>query len=105
MRYSANFAGGGRLRAELYIDVGDTEKNKAAFDKLTSDRSAIETALGGPLSWERLDDKQSCRVALYRPDSIDDPAETLEGHRLWLIDRLLKLKQVFGPRLATLLGD
>lgn len=105
LRYSANFAGGGRLRAELYIDFGDTEKNKATFDKLAADRTAIESALGEQLSWERLDDKQSCRIALYRPGSIEDPPEALEGHRRWLIDRLLKLKKVFGPRLPTLLAD
>ena len=48
--------------AELYIDRGETEENKRIFDQLNSQKSAIEKNFGAPLSWERLDDKQACRV-------------------------------------------
>ena len=34
MTYGANFSQGGKARAELYIDLGDHEKNKYVFDQL-----------------------------------------------------------------------
>jgi hypothetical protein len=60
--YSAKSASDGRLRVELYIDLGDVEQNKAAFDKLLVEPAAIETALGQPLEWERLDTKRAARI-------------------------------------------
>jgi len=50
-------------RAELYISGGNKEENKALFDALHAQRSDIEAAFGGPLEWQRLDDKQACRIA------------------------------------------
>lgn len=47
---------------DLYIDTGDQERNKRYFDALLNDRDAIEADFGEPLTWERLDDKRSCRV-------------------------------------------
>lgn len=95
-----SFAQGGRVRAEIYIDQGDADKNKALFDRLLAQKSAVERDLGEPLEWERLDDRRACRVAVYRPGSIEQPEEKLAEIRTWAIDRLLRLKKVFGPRLA-----
>ena len=63
------------------------------------DRGAIEAEFGEPLEWETLDDKRACRVATYRTGSIDDPANVLNEVREWSVDRLLRFKRVFGPRL------
>lgn len=100
--YGMSFAQGGELRAEIYIDSGDREANQAAFDALHADKARIEAELGEPLRWERLDNRRACRIACYRTGSIDDSAEAQEEHRKWAIDRLLRLKRVFGPRLPGL---
>lgn len=99
--YGAAFAGAGRLRAELYIDVEDKGRNERIFDWFEAHREKIEGAFGEPLVWERLDAKRACRIAAVRPDSSIDQAD-VEGDimRAWLIDRLLRLKQVFGPLLT-----
>jgi hypothetical protein len=99
-QYGMSFAQNGQLRAEVYVDLGDRAKNELAFDRLHADRESIERDFGEPLQWERLDGKRACRVACYAPGSIEDAAETYEQHQRWAVDRLLKLKKVFGPRLA-----
>ena len=47
--------------AELYIDRGkDREsENKRIFDQLAAHKEDIESAFGGPLSWERLEGKRA----------------------------------------------
>ena len=42
------------------------------------------------------------QLAVVRPGSIDDDEETLAEIRAWMVERLLKFKQVFGPRLDEL---
>lgn len=100
--YGFSFAQQGQIRAELYIDLQDVAENKAAFDALLSAQSAVEAEFGEPLKWERLDGKRASRVALYRPGSIDDDTQTLIELRTWAIAKLLRFKQVLGPRLAAL---
>ena len=75
------------------------------FDKLVSEQRFLESKFGEELSWERLDERRACRVAVYRPGSIEDDQQTLEVVRGWMIERILKLKDIFGWRLAKLLDD
>jgi hypothetical protein len=101
-QYGTSFAQSGKLRAEVYIDLGDESQNEAAFEALAAQKAAIEMEFGEPLEWERLDTKRACRIAIYTAGSIDNAADQLELHRKWLVDRLLRLKKVFGPRLPSL---
>jgi hypothetical protein len=91
---------GGRVRAELYNDTPDAERNGQILDALTKDRATIEGAFGDPLEWERLDEKRVCRVACYAPGSIEEPPERLAEIHEWAVDRLLRFKRVLGPRLG-----
>lgn len=102
LRYGASFALGGELRTEVYIDLGDQAVNKAAFAKLAADRETIERDFGEPLRWEELPTKKASRVACYAPGSILDPTDRQEVYRRWMIERLLKFKRIFGPRLPDL---
>jgi hypothetical protein len=68
-------------------------------------RLASYTSIHTKLSWERLDGLKACQVAVYRPGSIEDDPHTLEEVRAWMIDGILKLKDVFGWRLTKLLND
>ena len=49
-------------RTEIYINTGDQDKNKKIFDSLLSNKEAIEEKFGGPLTWQRLDDKITSRI-------------------------------------------
>jgi hypothetical protein len=49
----------GILRTELYIDTGELERNKRAFDILFERKESIETEIGSPLNWQRLEDARA----------------------------------------------
>ncbi|MGA2150380.1 MAG: DUF4268 domain-containing protein, partial [Bryobacteraceae bacterium] len=100
--YGTSFAQGGRVRAEIYIDFGDAEANKAYFDRLYSHKEALESAFGESLTWERLDERRASRVAIYCPGFIDAGPEELNRIRAWAIDRLLKFRTVFGAKIREL---
>ena len=103
--YNASFASNTRLRVELYIDVGESSKNKAIFDRLKADDTAIESGIGSTLTWERLDEKRACRISAIRENtSIADMAVQEDVMREWLITHLLKFKAVLGPRLRAAVG-
>jgi len=95
--FSASFAMGGKVRTELYIDVGDGEKNKALFDWLYEQRDELQSKVGQELEWERLDDKRASRIAVYREGSIQSDEEELMGIKAWHIENLLRFKKVFPP--------
>ncbi len=101
--YAASFTHGNRLRAELYIDQGDATENKRIFDALSSDKSSIEAEYGEPFEWERLDTKRASRIAVYRSGTILSSSDELEEIHKWLVEHLLKLKEVFGPRVRKIL--
>lgn len=84
-----------RPRVDLYIDTGGQKRNKDIFDALKARREEIEAAFGGPLEWERMNDKRASRIAVYCDDLVDisaDPHE-LEALRAWGAQTLVKLKQ------------
>jgi hypothetical protein len=99
--YGFTFAQGGQVRAEVYIDTEDVDENKALFDALLKEKVDIENEFGEALKWERLDHRRASRIAIYRKGAIDE-AETLGDLRAWAVDRLLKVKKVFGARIADL---
>ncbi len=101
-RVNGVFVTGGRARVELYIDTGDQEANKRAFDLLLERRSEIEARFGEPLHWDRLDHRRASRVYAERPGTIDGPEGDLEALRGWMADRMLRLRDAVGPYLRTL---
>ena len=100
--YGANFAQGGKVRSELYIDLGDQDKNKYVFDELVLLKEEIVNSLGEPVIWERLDNKRASRLALYTDGSIEDSDSDLETIKSWHIERLLKLKSILGDKVSLL---
>lgn len=103
-KYVTSFATGGRARTEIYIDTDDKAKNEALFDGLLGMRAEIEAEFGEELSWERLDTKRACRIALYRDGSIDQDSEVLASIRTWAIENLLKFKKVFPKRISEVVS-
>jgi hypothetical protein len=89
---------------ELYIDADhDTGKgNKAVFDKLQSQREAIEKEFGAPLEWQRLDAKRASRIlktfdtgGLTRPD-------TWPALQNQMIEAMIRFDGALRPRLAKI---
>lgn len=78
-------------RVELYLDYGDADRTKAVFDALLDRNDEIEARVGKPLSWERLDERQASRVALYTDGSADLTGTEMEV----LLDRLVEILLLF----------
>lgn len=100
--YGFNFALGGRIKAELYIDFQNADKNMAVFEKLKDNAAEYESKFGETLKWEALENKRACRIGIYRKGSITDSQEELDEYLSWSIHHLLKFKEVFGPLLPKL---
>jgi len=93
--YSASFALGSRVRAEIYIDKGDKDVNEKIFDELFQQKEYIENKFGQHFEWEKLEDKRACRVAIYRQGNIDCDEDLKNEILTWCIENLLKIKEVF----------
>ena len=101
--FSNSFALGGKVRAEVYIDFQNQEKNKAFFDALHEIKDQIDGEYGEPLSWERMDDKRASRIAAYCDGTIDVPPVQLQEIKKWSIDNLLRFKKILLPKIKQVL--
>ena len=100
--YGSNFYSQAKAKVELYLDRGDKDQNKILFDALRENQEAIESELQESIEWNRMEGRQACRIAVTRPGTITDSPEILAEIQDWMVERLLKFKQVFGPRLKNL---
>ncbi len=100
--YEAKFTHGNKASVGLFIGRNDKDQNEGFFDELRENQEAIESELQELLEWDRIEGYKSCRIAVTRSGSITDNQETLKEIQDWMIDKLLKFKQVFGPRLKDL---
>ena len=101
IRYGSNFyIQEKEAKVELYL-TGDKDRNEMLFDKLREDQEAIESELHEQLEWKTYKGK-SFLMAVTRPGTITDSEETLKEIQDWMIEKLLKFKEVFGPRLKDL---
>jgi Domain of unknown function (DUF4268) len=89
---------------ELYIDYDkDTgEKNKAIFDALHAQREDIEKEFGGPLEWERLDDKRASRIRKYFTEGGRATPEKWPELQERMIDGMIRLDRALRQRLARI---
>ncbi len=106
LKYSAAFCrpdGRFQLRAEAYIDAGDQESTKAAFDGLYRQKDRIEGKVGEELEWDRRDHTQASRISLYYPDEIQvTDEERWPDARSWLVEAMGKMRGAFNPVLREL---
>ena len=98
--------GGGKHRIELYIDRGDKPLNEAVFNKLHEQKQDIESALGKSHTWdwEHTTRGTSCRISITRDGGIDEENKH-DDIRKWMVDHLLKFKEVFDPRLVPIFEE
>lgn len=95
MRLILSFALRQRLRLELNIDSGDADENARIFDALSRHRIAIESGVGHPLEWERLEKRRSSRIALYTEGVPNDEPEKLEKLVEWSAENALRFYKTF----------
>lgn len=89
---------------ELYIDKGadEREANKRIFDWFLNRKQQIEDVFGGELSWQRLDERRSCRISYttalggWRSDEGKWP-EIQQA----MTDAMVRLEKAIKPQLAA----
>jgi CBS domain-containing protein len=92
-----------QFRVELYIDLGNQDRNKRVFDDLYEQKYQIEEAFGETLSWERLDSRQACRIAVYHAGFVTDDETALGVLRSWGVDTMIRFEKVISDRVETAL--
>ena len=100
-RLAASFARRKRLRIELYLDSGDKDENKQRFEQLLSRKNDLEQIVGEPMEWERMDNRQACRVAVYAKAQIltDADSPTLLD---WAAKKATSFYKAFEPEFAPI---
>jgi len=100
-----NFAYVIRMRdaqIELYIDQGDTKKNKKYFDTIHAQKDRIEKTFGKPLDWQRLEEKRGCRVRYVIEDSgLSDKDKWPELHQQ-MINAMIEFQKALRPEIKRL---
>lgn len=95
------FIKGSVVSVEIYIDLGDGQRNEDILIALAERRAEIEIDIDSALLWEDLPNKRACRIRQVQPGAIDEP----QSH-LTLIPVLVRqhaaFKKVFKPLVEAL---
>jgi len=92
-------------QVEMYIDRGkdSAAENQAIFDWFFQRKAEIESAFGGPLSWERLEHRQACRIRkVIDLGGYDDDETKWPAIQDAMIDAMIRLEKALRPHLKAL---
>jgi len=95
------FIKGGEVSVEIYIDLGDAQKNDDVLMALAESKDKVEKEIGEPLQWQDLPGKRACRIRSVRAGSLDEP----QGHPALikqLVAQHVAFKRVFKPLVEAL---
>lgn len=89
---------------ELYIDrgKGSTDQNKAAFDQLYQSKGIIERDFGHPLSWQRLDNKQACRIHYAMDGGYRDDESTWQTTIEQLVEFMINFEKAMQEHVRVI---
>lgn len=91
-----------RASVECYINVGEADKNKAAFHALHARKSEIETAFGGSLEWQELPGKIGCRICTYLSGGWKSPEAEWPGLQDRMLDALVRFEKALRKPIQEL---
>lgn len=90
---------------ELYISTSEKERNESILETLQQDQPEIESNLDTELVWQRLPEKQACRIKWSRPIegritelTSEQQAELIE----WGVDAMDTFQEELEPRITKL---
>ena len=100
--FNWSFRANRRFSVELIIQTEDSVKNKQYFDRIKERQAQLGIA---NISWERLDDRKSSRVAVYTNGDIQEVmSDKLSKERLieWAIEIMKDFSDNFGAIIKEL---
>ncbi len=91
-------------QVELWIGRGAerVEENKKIFDELYEHKAEIEKTFGNPLEWERLDQKDGCRIRARSNIGGYRDVEKRDEIYTWLTDKMVLLEKALKPVLPLI---
>lgn len=93
---SVNVIAGKKVcRSEIYINTGNKEENKRIFDFYYAFRNEINPQIP-ELIWQRLDDKDACRIRIDKPLSFLKP-ENKEAIFDFFVTTTNQMVKAFAP--------
>lgn len=84
-------------RVEFYLSRGKAEENKKIFDALQLKKFEVEERFGSMLEWQRLDNKQACRISYLIEGSGLADQDRWPQLQEQLIDAMIRLHKAFNP--------
>ncbi|MCG3158891.1 MAG: hypothetical protein DKINENOH_05538 [bacterium] len=87
-----------RVGCELYIHGAQA---KRAFDLLGQQKTAIEKELDQNVEWQRLEEREACRIVAYKDGSIYDTTQRQEL-KSWLYSTAERFHRAFSQRVKAL---
>ena len=91
-------------QVELYIDRGQTEENKRIFDALFLKKTEVETKFGSTLEWQRLDNRQACRIRYVIEDLGLADQDSWPKLQEQLIDAMIRFHKALQPVIHGIIG-
>ncbi len=88
-------------RVELYIDLGDLNRNKEIYDKLFARKEHIENMYEDKLVWQRLDNKRASRIYYPILSGLNQLEEWNDTHSK-MIDAMKKMQMIMQVELKNL---
>lgn len=89
-------------RVELWINRGSRDENKSVFDALAAEKQSIEAAFGGALEWQRLENKDACRIAVVISEGGYRDEESWPQVQDAMIDGMIRLGKALEPHMSKL---
>ena len=107
--YQASLEGRNDAWVSLYVGETGDKITERIFGTLKKDNEQIQASLdatcNAELQWMRDDGTGRSGVHIRRDGSIEDPPVKLEETRAWMVEFLLKFREIFEPRLEKILNE
>ena len=79
--------------------LGGVEFSVSVYEALQLMQDQIDAELGTDPDWQKGDDESATSVIVSIGGSIDDPPEKHDETRAWMLETLVRFREVFNPRL------
>lgn len=89
-------------QAELYIDLGDKQKNLNIYRHFQQNAFAIEASFGAALDWQDLPQSRGCRIRALVPGGWRSAKEDWGQVHENLVDAMIRLEKSLRPLFASL---
>jgi len=89
-------------QVELWIDTGQADRNRAAFEALKSQKDEIDLDFGEPLIWQEVQGRSGYRIAFPVSGGYRSPSDQVPGLIEALVDAMIRLDRALRSRVAAL---